>query len=339
MVNTVRVFGLHKAGTSFLMKSLTHFCHMNDIALLSSPIGFLPLQAYDSWGTDQMGRNQIDKFFKDLPGLRQKFQKFSEDDFKDVIENRLNKLNIFSIGDMSKDNKILFYRNSSVEVFNLYPEIPAIRVIRNPMSIVKSAYFSHLNTHKVEGWTRLERQRVLLDSVSQNEGMWETYNFLKEEIFFHCTEGPLLTLAKWPDDSEKLKTYKMEEITASPSSFLLSIWQLLGGELETIKFVPPEILTFKHQSGGRKLGEVDATHHLRSGNPEEWRSLLPSDLIDKIREDFKFFLERHYPDALSDHKTETSNSFKHRLVELEKAYVEIVKQRNTISTYELKNKS
>jgi hypothetical protein len=325
MRKEIQIFGMHKAGTSFLMKALNHFCHKNDIALATSAFGCIPLQAYDAWSDVTKGKD-FSHYFSDESVQWDKFRTFSKNDFKvkDLLHDRLSRLKIYSTGDSSCEKHISFYRNSSTNVFKMNNAIPSYRIIRNPMSIVKSAYFSHRNTHKTHGWSRLERQRALLMSISQSEGMWETYKFLKSELFFHFTEGPLLTLSKWPEELEDLKTIRMEDMTSSPTSFLLSLWHDLGGNIDNFNFVPPEILTFEHQSGGRKLGEVDSGNHLRSGDPEEWRNLLPPDLIETIRHDYTSLLEKYYPSVLSETYSEPEITPSHTLKELETTYALLI---------------
>jgi len=69
----------------------------------------------------------------------------------------------------------------------------------------------------------------------------------------------------------------------------------LGGG---IKLPGEEDFTFQRITGGRAIGEIDNTSHYRSGFPNTWRNELPPDIVSYIRSDFRFLLERYYPDAL-----------------------------------------
>ena len=162
---------------------------------------------------------------------------------------------------------------------------------------------------------------------------------MREDLFYHCTEGPLKTLASWPEDTRGLQTYRMEDMTTAPSSFLLHLWQMLGGDMEGLKFVPPEILTFEHQSGGRKPGQVDGNNHMRSGDPEEWRKLLPKDLIKQIRKDYGPLLEEFYPSSLGDQASICSFSVppKPVLKELEGVYTQLMESRKDVATAAAEN--
>jgi len=84
--NEVRVFGMHKARTSFLMKALSHFCHRNNVTLASTPFGMLPLTAYDK-GIGGMDRKAVMDFLSYDPDLQKRIQAFSKADYKklDVI--------------------------------------------------------------------------------------------------------------------------------------------------------------------------------------------------------------------------------------------------------------
>lgn len=305
MTNQVRIFGMHKAGTSFLMKALSHFCHSNQIALASSAIGMIPLQAYDKWPRG-MSREELYEFLNDrIEGIPLSVYESREDHGQsDGLEARLKRAELFSIGNLSSEKRVNFYRNSCPHVWELDHSEPAIRIIRNPLSMVISACFSHRFSHRVRDsghkllWSKLEKQRKVLESVTMDVAMWKTYEFLQSENFFHMTNGPLHTLLAWPDELASLETIRMEDMTASPSSFLVKLWNMLGGELKDLSLVPPEILTFEHQSGGRKQGEIDSHSHMRGGYPNEWRELLPKTLIDQIRRDFSDILKEYYPEAM-----------------------------------------
>jgi hypothetical protein len=49
--------------------------------------------------------------------------------------------------------------------------IKGVHVVRNPLSIVASAYFSHRNSHPSDGWPQLEVQRRLLRAHDRHTGM------------------------------------------------------------------------------------------------------------------------------------------------------------------------
>ena len=300
----VNIFGMHKAGTSFTMKAISHLCARNRIALASTPFGELPIEALDHWDeTGKLSRNQLDSFWAKMPNLHARFLNFSSTDYPsiDIVDTMLKSERLYFYGDSSFDKCIVFYRNASASVYGRYDPTSCLRVIRNPLSIVKSAYFSHLKTHGTVGWSRLRQQREALEGLPIEAGLWLTYEFLMEECFYHFTQGPLRVLRDWPNDVSDTNVIRMEDSTLAPSQFLGTIWRKLGGQLDNYQHVDPEYLTFKYQSGGREVGDIDDDSHLRSGNQDEWRSVLPENLIQRIRRDFEPVLHTFYPDALEDH--------------------------------------
>jgi hypothetical protein len=56
-----------------------------------------------------------------------------------------------------------------------------IHFVRNPLSVLSSAYHSHLRTHSTDGWERLKNQRQLLQTRGRDEGIllpWLSWNRL-----------------------------------------------------------------------------------------------------------------------------------------------------------------
>lgn len=45
---------------------------------------------------------------------------------------------------------------------------PALHIIRNPLDVVVSAYYSHYGTHSLDAWPELETQRRILQDASNN---------------------------------------------------------------------------------------------------------------------------------------------------------------------------
>lgn len=172
-----------------------------------------------------------------------------------------------------------------------------LHVIRNPLSVILSAYHSHLATHPTEGWAALAAQRAILSAATAREGMLLTLPFLLSEAFFEATPGPLNALQAWNYDDERFQTLRMEDLTRDVEGFLTLIRGIDGFEdLST-----PAVEEFQFQNfTGRAIGEVDNSSHYRSGDANAWRSELPPIVIEFVRSHFRPMLERFYPDALSD---------------------------------------
>jgi hypothetical protein len=73
---------------------------------------------------------------------------------------------------------------------------PPLHVIRNPLDIVVSAYYSHLATHPVNEWPELARQRDVLRSLDKTSGMLATWVFLEQSDFDAGVVGPLFALRR-----------------------------------------------------------------------------------------------------------------------------------------------
>jgi hypothetical protein len=59
-----------------------------------------------------------------------------------------------------------------------------------------------------------------------------------------------------------------------------------------------EDMMFKRITGGRRVGEVDAASHYRSGRPGTWREALPGPIIAYMRIHFHSLMREYYPDVL-----------------------------------------
>ena len=175
-------------------------------------------------------------------------------------------------------------------------DAPALHIIRNPLDIVQSAYYSHLSTHPLSGWPQLEMQRRILANCSKEDGIFLTLAFLEQHEFYPRTPGPLHALRHWRFDDPRISTIRMEDLIADVNGVLGNrVLESLG---KNIRLPELEEFTFERVSGGRRVGEVDDTSHYRSGLAGKWRSELPEAAIAYCRQNFSTVLERYYPDAL-----------------------------------------
>jgi hypothetical protein len=193
----------------------------------------------------------------------------------------------------SSSHDVSFLTNAS------YGQIQAkarhgVHVIRNPLNVVLSAFHSHLKTHPLVGWPELAVQRRVLQSCSQADGKMLTVAFCDRPDFYRETPGPLCALRQWDFDDDRFTTVRMED-------FGISIGEVLRSTLSGNYTWPSSAaFTFQALSGGREPGTIDETSHYRSGDPEQWRSELPSAAVAYVREHFRPLLERFYPDSLRD---------------------------------------
>jgi len=194
------------------------------------------------------------------------------------------------------DKDLIFYRNAEYSIADPL-NVRGVKVIRNPLSTVASAYFSHIKTHRSEGWPLLIEHRDVLKSVSQDTGMALTIQFLELEEFFKNTAGPLYALSHWDDSDERFLTLRMEDMVKRPNEFLTKAITFLGYNPNNYRLVPEEKFTFKAMTG-REVGMVNTAAHLRSGNPNDWHETLPEYIQEYIKVHYSYYLEKYYPDSL-----------------------------------------
>lgn len=171
----------------------------------------------------------------------------------------------------------------------------ALHIVRNPLSIVVSAYYSHRNSHPLDGWPELAEQRSLLLACSKEEGLWATLHFLESAGFYGNTAGPLRSLGNWDFDDGTFQTLRMEDLVNDVNSQLgIHLARIAGPDTQ----MPPRSeFQFSAFAGGRHTGHQDDFSHFRSGDPDNWRTELPTDLICRVRANYAHLLERYYPEA------------------------------------------
>jgi hypothetical protein len=170
-----------------------------------------------------------------------------------------------------------------------------LHIIRNPLDIIVSAYFSHRETHPLDGWPELVAQRRVLRSAQPHDGMLLTVSFLERDDFYRGAEGPLHALRHWDFTDERFTTVRMEDVVADPNG---QIGAVLRGRYPDTRLPEESRHTFEAVAG-RELGKVDETSHYRSGKTDQWREALPPSVIDYVRAHFAPLLQRFYPHALS----------------------------------------
>lgn len=172
-------------------------------------------------------------------------------------------------------------------------DVPSFHIIRNPLSIIASAYYSHRTTHSTEGWDVLEKQRALLQSTDKTTGMMLTLAFLEAAEFYPGTPGPLHGLRTWNFDDGRIATIRMEDMVKDVPGFLRRLGASLGDGL-----VLPAADEFSFEAiAGRRVGQVNDSSHYRSGDAEGWRAELPPAVVDYVWAQFTPLMERYYPEA------------------------------------------
>ncbi|WP_435257053.1 FkbM family methyltransferase [Thioclava sp. FR2] len=193
------------------------------------------------------------------------------------------------------------------------PDAGGIHIIRNPFSVVVSAYFSHLRTHaialKTGTWVKLAQQRERTSVLNKRDGLSATIDFLLDQEFFPATPGPLHALSNWPYEDQRFFPLLMEEFVKAPVTNLLSAMAQSGNDTLPYRVLPDDSdLTFKKMSNGRSVGQTDETSHYRSGDPNDWKLHLEPEHRAAIRKACRPVFERFYPDLAEESKSYVQGS-------------------------------
>ena len=170
-----------------------------------------------------------------------------------------------------------------------------IHIIRNPLDVIVSAYYSHKNTHPIDDWPQLAEQRVLLDKIDEGQGLFVTLAFLERDNFYSGAVGTLHGLRHWNFEDDRFVTLRMEDLVQNPGKTLGS---LLRSRYPMCCLPSDDRYTFEGITGRRK-GEIDETSHYRSGKADQWKEILPPAIVEYIKINFSSILLKYYPDCLN----------------------------------------
>ena len=175
---------------------------------------------------------------------------------------------------------------------NQHPQ-PALHIIRNPLDLVVSAYYSHLNTHRVDRWPALAQQRAVLRKLDKRAGMIATWTFLERADFHMGVVGPLFSMRRWDYGDPRIKTLRMEDLVNDDQLARNELQVRLAGDAADVI----NELTFEKISGGRQKGTIDNQHHFRSGKSDQWLEELDVSLANAIYETYRSLINDYYPDV------------------------------------------
>ena len=194
---------------------------------------------------------------------------------------------------------IALFENASYEFLSNHIS-SGIHVVRNPLDLIVSAYYSHLSSHPLDGWPELAKQREVLCSVPLEAGMMLTVALLERADFRPggSTPGPLLSMRLWNYTDPRILTIRMEDMVADVNG---TIGRWLRSELGTeLKLPDAREFRFERFSGNRRPGEVDTRAHYRVGLPDQWRHDLPLAGVAYVRATQAPLMQRFYPEAYED---------------------------------------
>lgn len=171
---------------------------------------------------------------------------------------------------------------------------PALHLIRNPLSVVLSAYHSHRTSHSVDGWPLLAAQRARLLAADRETGMLLTAQFCNSGEFYPGTPGPLHAMRHWNYDDRAIATHRIEDGLDRLTDFLRAALGPAGDAL-----VWPDQADFAFEKlAGRRAGETDDAAHYRAGDAEAWKAELPVQVVRYVVDECRDILARFYPESL-----------------------------------------
>lgn len=200
---------------------------------------------------------------------------------------------------LKSGNDVVVALNADYSSINAHisANMQCMHIIRNPLSVVVSAYYSHLRTHPIDGWDLLARQRSVLSEVDKDVGMALTLSFLESSHFQPETNGPLCDMISWKYVDSRIITLRMEDITANAATFFRELSR--AEVLRNAAMPDPDRFSFAALTG-RQQGVIDLSSHYRCGSSTEWRNALPRGVILYVIHHYRDFLLRFYPEVISD---------------------------------------
>lgn len=208
------------------------------------------------------------------------------------------------------------YTNANYKDVLQLSNFQGFHVIRDPRDIVVSAYFSHLYSHPTDNNEMLQKEREILKSLSQEEG-------LIQEIKFNASN--FQNMYDWDYYNPNILEIKMEDLMKDSYGVFVDIFQFLGVIIdekadlderlnymfgETVKklqqkflkktIVPVKIKkvphdkvlgivyrnSFKKKTKGRKPGQESQISHYRKGISGDWKNYFNQDHINTFKEEY-----------------------------------------------------
>lgn len=200
------------------------------------------------------------------------------------------------------DEGIQLYGNSH------YDKIPfsmrsGIHIFRNPLDLLVSSYYSHLNSHSLEDWPELEIHRKLLKACDKKNGIYADWIFLERNDFYDGAFPPLYSIRSWKFDDSNFLNIRMESLVEKPVKTFSELLDVFGYQLSQniLESIVSEY-SFKNLSKGREMGEEDPSSHYRKGVSGDWQNHLDLDQIRLMRLMYRDILERFYAETLCQKK-------------------------------------
>lgn len=178
--------------------------------------------------------------------------------------------------------------------YSEFSEVPkpsawmAFFVLRHPLDVWVSFYFSTLHSHRSN--PVIDTRRAILQECDKNTGLHKSFDFLVEDGIFDS----MLEWVSAAPSHENILITRFEELTG-PDQFekirelfsFLEI-QMPDAALKTLL----SKCSFENLSRGRSVGDQDISSHYRRGVSGDWRNHLKDEHVKKLDSQFPALLER-----------------------------------------------
>ncbi|MGC4002446.1 MAG: sulfotransferase domain-containing protein [Pirellulales bacterium] len=178
----------------------------------------------------------------------------------------------------------------------------AVHIVRNPLAILVSSYFSHIKTHPIDTWPLLAKQRKRLETLDIRRGLVATNEFIRSRDGFHeGVVGPLAAMKEFDYDDDRVLTLRMEDVVRDPTPIFERIFEHFGEHMPEDFSAHVARHDFRAKSGGRAPGQAsDAGSHYRSGDPNDWAKHLTLRFARQIYQQNRELMDRYYPETVEE---------------------------------------
>lgn len=196
------------------------------------------------------------------------------------------------------DEGIQLYANADYRVI---PESmrAGVHVIRNPLDLLVSSYFSHLRSHSLDGWPELAEHRRVLQATGKRMGLYADWIFVERADFYSGAIGPLSAMRIWDYRDQRFINMRMEDLVEDSSTLLIDAFAHFGFATNLSALEEAlQLNSFSTLANGRSRGEEKSDSHYRKGLPDDWMNHLDDQQIALVRLVYKDILARYYPKCM-----------------------------------------